>query len=154
MFILSFVDYLIGTCICLCFWIYYIFEERKLPLILRLPLIIASVFFAEPWIFFAFGILYKFPSLIEALFNWIFIIICFITQWDLDSIGGYVEMGENILGDILAIPLFAGSFFVTYLLVVATCNDIEDNKTRIEVSIYEIVASYDIQICFCRHCGN
>lgn len=120
---IGFWEYLLGTLICAAIWWFIIDEKIRLFFPLRLILIIFSLLFTESWVYIAYGIFYKFPSFVEALTNWIFIIVSFIFQWDLDSNFVYLELIENIIGILLSIPLFIGTYFVPFYMAALSDGD-------------------------------
>lgn len=142
----SLFEYILGTIICAAIWFYILDKNKRIPFLIRLPLIIASVYFAESWIYIAFTILYKIPGLIEALFNWFFSIFCFFAGWNMYEVGGNVEVVENIIGDLLAIPLFAGSFYYAFLLSIplSDSDDGIDKKSKIAGALCQIVATLEM----------
>ena len=111
---------IIAAVICFSTWAFFTKESNndwggdwgRIPMLIRLPLLIVSVALAAIAFFVVFSIQRLIPDLIEFIINIFVIIVCFFAGWNMESVGNVVETISGIIGDIIVSPIVLGCIFL------------------------------------------
>lgn len=134
---------IIATIICVTIWARFTWNHDndwgKIPMLLRLPLLVVSAFLAVIYFFVIFSIQRFIPKAIEIFINIIVIIVCFLGGWDMEAVGNVVETVSGIIGDIIVSPLVIG--FVVFGGIFP-----DFPKDRLRSLLYKILATIELSV--------